>query len=229
MRRRLKANGYSGPLSISLPASANSGRLRRTIISLPDDSPSALQAKFASALSRFLRPISTSSLVGLVLAQLRSRFRSSATAAVGGAPLLCLGLGNPAVDASSLRQLAFIVALVQTSEGVFSPAKTFIYDPVLKATSRDFIRSLGFCVSFVYVNRNSTEMSSLFCRYMKFREFPWVFVFCTLPIQTSLFYFSSWRTHHSPLGDCDWVLLGKSLPRFLSCVLPFFIIINRCE
>lgn len=142
MRRRLKAKGYTAPLSITLPVPTNSGSCgRRTVFILPDDSPSALSSKFDAALASFLRP---TSLVAVVLAQLRQRFHCSASFA----PLLCLGLGNPAVDAASLRQLAFLAALVQMSEGIFSPGKTFVYDPVLKTTSRNFIRGLGFCVSY---------------------------------------------------------------------------------
>ncbi|CDS42897.1 protein sensitivity to red light reduced [Echinococcus multilocularis] len=140
MRRRLKAKGYATPLSITLPVPTNSSSCgRRTVFILPDDSPSALSSKFDAALASFLRP---NSLVSIVLAQLRSRFRCSSSFA----PLLCLGLGNPAVDSASLRQLAFLAALVQTSDGIFSPGKTFVYDPVLKTTSRNFIRQLGFCI-----------------------------------------------------------------------------------
>ncbi|VDM30590.1 unnamed protein product [Hydatigera taeniaeformis] len=140
MRRRLKAKGYTAPLSFTLPVPANPGNHgRRTVFMLPDDSPSVLSSKFGAILASFLRP---TSLVAVVLAQLRPRFSCSA----GFATLLCLGLGNPAVDAASLRQLAFLSALVQMSEGIFSPGKTFVYDPLLKTTSRNFIRELGFYI-----------------------------------------------------------------------------------
>ncbi|KAM7536947.1 hypothetical protein Aperf_G00000062774 [Anoplocephala perfoliata] len=144
MRRRIKAKGCIGPFSITLPPS-QTNQIRRKVISLPDDSPSALRAKFGTALNCFLRPAispNTTSLVKTVLGHLRNHSRIQNSAAI----LLCLGLGNPAVNTSSLRQLAFLAALVQLSEGAFVPTKTYVYDPVLKNVAREFIRGLGFCI-----------------------------------------------------------------------------------
>ncbi|VDD75700.1 unnamed protein product [Mesocestoides corti] len=139
MRRRLKATGRTSPLSVRLPVPKNSEKKPRTLLYLPDDSPSALKAKFGAALAQFLPSEGSASFVARVLSELRARIRPSAK-------ILCLGLGNPAVDSSSLRQLAFLTALVEASDGIFAPARTFIYDPVLKITSRDFIRRQGFRV-----------------------------------------------------------------------------------
>lgn len=161
MRRRIKAKGCTGPFSITLPPT-QTNQVRRKVVSLPDDSPSALRAKFDIALNHFLRPSispNTTSLVRTVLNHLRNHFRNQNSAGI----LLCLGLGNPAVDASSLRQLAFLAALVQLSEGAFVPTKTFVYDPVLKNVARDFIRSLGFFVSFAYL---STKLNAKLKTFM---------------------------------------------------------------
>ncbi|KAL5962129.1 SRR1-like protein [Taenia solium] len=192
MRRRLKAKGYTSPLSITLPVPTNSGSCgRRTVIILPDDSPSALSSKFDVALASFLRP---TSLVAVVLAQLRPRFRCSASFA----PLLCLGLGNPAVDTASLRQLAFLAALVQMSEGIFSPEKTFVYDPVLKTTSRNFIRELGFCIL----------SSNLEGHYQLPRERPTLVFLPHCPIALA-----------EGLVACNWHLDVLNRLTFLSCPL----------
>ncbi len=145
MRRRLKATGRTSPLSIRLPLKSSGKRSggSRTLLALPDDSPAALKTKFSAALANF--PFTRGdnpSFLTRVLVDLRVRIPAgSATASI-----LCLGLGNPAVDAASLRQLAFLSAMIEASEGLFSPAKTFLYDPVLKTTSREFIRRQGFKV-----------------------------------------------------------------------------------
>lgn len=147
MRRRLKASGRSTPLSIRLPKSSSGGRIgdSRILLTLPDDSLSALKVKYSAALGNY--PIRAGALVTRVLAVVKERIHGHPDGkSTTSNSILCLGLGNPAVDASSLRQLAFLSALVEASGGIFRPAKTFLYDPVLKATSRTFIRHQGFRV-----------------------------------------------------------------------------------
>ncbi|VDK36959.1 unnamed protein product [Taenia asiatica] len=195
MRRRLKAKGYTSPLSITLPVPTNSGSCgSRTVIILPDDSPSALSSKFDAALASFLRP---TSLVTVVLAQLRPRFRCSASFA----PLLCLGLGNPAVDAASLRQLAFLAALVQMSEGIFSPEKTFVYDPA----SAHFKSVCSFCISVSFMQILSSNLEG---QYQLPRERPSLVFLPHCPIALA-----------EGLVACNWHLDVLNRLTFLSCPL----------
>nr|VZI37652.1 unnamed protein product [Spirometra erinaceieuropaei] len=151
MRRRLKRAGLTSPPRIRLRDQLASRRpLHRTLIALPDDTPEALEKKFSIALDHFERSSSSGrQFVTAVLTQLDRVFTSLRLGLPQlpdpGAPIfcLCLGLGNPAVDRSSLRQLAFLTALVKNST-LFQPSKTYFYDPLLRHTSREFIRRLGF-------------------------------------------------------------------------------------
>uniref|UniRef100_A0A0X3PGJ9 SRR1-like domain-containing protein n=2 Tax=Schistocephalus solidus TaxID=70667 RepID=A0A0X3PGJ9_SCHSO len=150
MRRRLRRAGLTSPPRIRLRDQTTPLRpLQRTLIALPDDTPEALQKKFSIALDYFERSCSGRQFVTAVLTQLDNVFTSLRLGIPQppdpGAPIfcLCLGLGNPAVDRSSLRQLALLTTLVKHT-ALFKPSKTYFYDPLLRQTSREFIRRLGF-------------------------------------------------------------------------------------
>lgn len=127
----------------------------KTVSFPPDDSPSVIRAKFDSALNKFLRSSSIETLniqmVISILEHLRNRRRISKTSS-SPATILCLGLGNPALYTSSLNQLALLAALVKLSGGTFLSEKTFIYDPLMKKVARNFIRGLGFRVSYYFLS-----------------------------------------------------------------------------
>ncbi|VDN28652.1 unnamed protein product [Dibothriocephalus latus] len=154
MRRRLRRAGLTSPPRIRLREQRTSFQrpLPRMLIVLPDDTPGSLQKKFSIALDYLESSSSGRQFVAAVRTQLDSVF-TSLHRSLPQPPdhdssvfCLCLGLGNPAVDRSSLRQLAFLTALMKDST-LFQPSKTYFYDPLLRWTSRDFIRRLGFRVS----------------------------------------------------------------------------------
>nr|CDS32234.1 protein sensitivity to red light reduced [Hymenolepis microstoma] len=144
MRKRMKALNMEVTDFQKVPADVMVDW--KTLSFPPDDSPSTLRAKFDSAFNKFLHPSSIEMLniqmVRSILEHLRNNQRIFKTSSP--ATFLCLGLGNPALYASSLNQLALLTALVRLSEGAFLPEKTFIYDPLMKKVARDFIRGLGF-------------------------------------------------------------------------------------
>ncbi|VEL31858.1 unnamed protein product [Protopolystoma xenopodis] len=75
---------------------------------------------------------------------------------LAGVDILCLGLGNPAVEASSLKQLALLDLLIE-QEPRLNRAGARLYDPVFRRTARRLIEYLGmeasllmvFCLSMV--------------------------------------------------------------------------------
>ncbi|TPP66127.1 hypothetical protein FGIG_06827 [Fasciola gigantica] len=56
--------------------------------------------------------------------------------------VLCLGLGNPAVDQASLSQLAVLDLLLERDSRL-TRSRTQLYDPLFRSVSRSFILELG--------------------------------------------------------------------------------------
>lgn len=146
MRRRLRAQGLDSPNSVDfskcLPSNIPTTALKhRSLMVLPEDSLVALKSKLSAARNNFLRSsffIAVQDAIKTGLASLNGNLKDNIK-------ILCLGLGNPSVDRSSLRQLAFLSALVE-SVPQLSYKHTFLYDPVFRKTSRTFIRRQGFQV-----------------------------------------------------------------------------------
>ncbi|KAA3678572.1 uncharacterized protein DEA37_0003325 [Paragonimus westermani] len=107
-----------------------------------EDDFTTVYSKFTLFRSYFLHSGTGQNFVNSLLADLRRAFPASTLSEPGCVDVLCLGLGNPATNRASLRQLALLDVLVERDTR-FARSRTRLYDPVFRYASRQFIRGLG--------------------------------------------------------------------------------------
>ncbi|KAF6776203.1 hypothetical protein AHF37_03982 [Paragonimus kellicotti] len=120
------------------------GLATRGVVSLEEveDDFTTMCSKFASFRSYFAHSGAGQAFVNSLLADLRRAFPASTLSEPECVDVLCLGLGNPATNRASLRQLALLDLLIERDTRL-ARSRTRLYDPVFRCTSRQFIRGLG--------------------------------------------------------------------------------------
>ncbi|CAL8093588.1 unnamed protein product [Calicophoron daubneyi] len=103
-----------------------------------------MRQKYSAIRYHFQNSVTGGRFLDMLLGEIREAFDSIAPSGIGpsSVDVLCLGLGNPAVDRTSLRQLALLELLIERDTRL-SRAHTKLYDPVFRSVSRRFIRELG--------------------------------------------------------------------------------------
>ncbi|KAF7237825.1 hypothetical protein EG68_11141 [Paragonimus skrjabini miyazakii] len=120
------------------------GLATRGVVSLEEveDDFTTICSKFTTFRSYFVHSGTGQTFVNSLLADLRRAFPASTLSEPECVDVLCLGLGNPATNRASLRQLALLDLLIERDTRL-ARSRTRLYDPVFRCTSRQFIRGLG--------------------------------------------------------------------------------------
>ncbi|KAF5398673.1 hypothetical protein PHET_08440 [Paragonimus heterotremus] len=120
------------------------GLATREVVSLEEveDDFTTMCSKFTSFRSYFLHSGTGQTFVNSLLADLRRAFPACTLSEPECVDVLCLGLGNPATNRASLRQLALLDLLIERDTRL-ARSRTRLYDPVFRCASRQFIRGLG--------------------------------------------------------------------------------------
>ncbi|TNN21296.1 SRR1-like protein isoform 2 [Schistosoma japonicum] len=111
---------------------------------LNDDSLETVLRRFDGMRSSFLFSKHNKSFLEGLLKSINQAFEIISDRQIGQSEIdvICLGLGNPAVHLSSLRQLVVLDLLLQ-SDPRMERSRTHLYDPVFKSVARNLIRKLG--------------------------------------------------------------------------------------
>ncbi|GAA49884.1 acetyl-CoA acyltransferase [Clonorchis sinensis] len=143
-RRREKSDAKLKPVLRCSTAQRPDGRRPPAGLSdlVEDDDIETLKSKFASARAYFLNSDSGTHFLATLLGDLRDAFCDISLDERDSIDVLCLGLGNPAVDRASLRQLALLDLLIERDPRL-TRSRTQLYDPVFRSVSRQFIHHLG--------------------------------------------------------------------------------------
>lgn len=104
-----------------------------------DDDLSVLRKKFRSTRAYFIQSDTGRQFMNSLLSDLDRAFPALGPKSID---VLCLGLGNPATERASLRQLAVLDLLIE-KDARLTRSRTCLYDPVFRSVARQFLRDLG--------------------------------------------------------------------------------------